>query len=105
MKWNLSENMWKRRASIVSFTKKIPLEEKFIDQIFHLCNNLIWDEEDLIKKAVGWVLKDNMHRDKSRIIEYVKNLRKKGVSSKIISYAIQNLSSEERAKILQIKPS
>jgi len=105
MKWNLSENIWKRRASIVSFTKKIAMEENFIDQIFYLCDNLIWDEEELIKKAVGWGLRDNMHKSKERIVEYIKTLRKEGVSSKIISNAIQNLSTEEKAKILKIKPS
>ena len=103
MKWNLSENIWKRRASIVSFTKRLAIEKQFIDEIFHLCNNLIWDEEELIKKAVGWVLRDNMHKAKKRIIEYVKNLRKEGVSAKIILDAIQNLSSEERTQILKIK--
>ena len=103
MRWNLSENLWKRRASIVSFTRKIVLKGNFIDQIFQLCNNLIWDEEDLIKKAVGWVLRDNMYQAKERIVAYIKTLRKEGVSAKIISSAIQNLSSDERAKILKIQ--
>ena len=100
-KWNLSENIWKRRASLVSFTKRIAFKEEFIDQIFHLCDNLIWDEEELVRKAIGWVLRDNMYIAKKRIIEYIKILRRKGVSSKIISNAIQNLSSEERTNILK----
>lgn len=45
-----------------------------------------------------------MRFDKKRVLEYVKELRRKGVSSTITLYAIRDLKGEERRKVLRIKP-
>ena len=103
-KWNQSENKWKRRASVVTFTRKTAKKGKYIDIALELCNNLIWDKEDLVRKGVGWALKDNMRFDKKRVLEYVKKLRQKGVSSTITLYAIRDLKGKEREEVLRIKP-
>jgi len=63
---------------------------------------LIWDEEDLVGKGVGWVLKDCMRGDKERVLEYVKGLRK-GVSTVITLYAIRDLKDDDRGYILNTK--
>ena len=55
-------------------------------------------------KGVGWALRDTMHGDKNRVIEYVKSLRRRGVSSKVTLYAIENLKGKERKAILKIEP-
>lgn len=103
-KWNKSENRWKRRASVVAFTRSTAKSGKFIDEALELCENLIWDKEDLVRKGVGWSLKDNMRADKDRVIEYVKSLRRRGVSSVITLYAIRDLKGKEREEVLKIKP-
>ena len=103
-KWNLSENMWKRRASVVAFVWKIGASGEYTDEVLELCNNLIWDEEDLVKKGVGWALRDAMRGDKERVCEYVKSLRQKGGSSVITLYAVKDLKGRERKEILEIKP-
>jgi 3-methyladenine DNA glycosylase AlkD len=102
-RWNQSENKWKRRASVVTFTRKTAKNGRFIDIALELCNNLIWDREDLVRKGVGWALKDNMRFDKKRVLEYVKDLRRKGVSSTITLYAIRDLKGKERSELLRIK--
>ncbi len=103
-RWNRSENKWKRRASVVTFTRKTAERGRFIDVALELCNNLIRDNEDLVRKGVGWALKDCMRFDKKRVIEYVRDLRRKGVSSTITLYAIRDLKAEERRRLLKIKP-
>ncbi|MFW9818922.1 MAG: DNA alkylation repair protein [Candidatus Thorarchaeota archaeon] len=104
-KWNLSNHIWKKRTSVVTFTRKIGAEGKYIDFILKLCNNLIWDKEDLIRKAVGWALKDNMvGKNRENVLNYVKELRKMGVSSTITLYAIRKLQGKEREEMLKIKP-
>jgi len=102
-RWNQSENKWKRRASVVTFTRKTAENGRFIDIALELCNNLIWDGEDLVRKGVGWALKDNMRFDKKRVLEYVKDLRRKGVSSTITLYAIRDLKEKERREVLRMK--
>ena len=105
-KWNISDHIWKKRASVVTFTRKIGAEGELVDFLLELCDNLIWDKEDLVRKAVGWTLKDNMiGKNKEKVLNYVKKLRKMGVSSTITLYAIRNLKGKERETILKIKPS
>lgn len=102
-KWNKSKNVWKRRASVVAFVRKIGESGRFTDDALKLCDNLIWDEEDLVRKAVGWALKDVMKGDKEKVLNYVKRLRRKGVSSTIILYAIRDLKNRERERVLKIE--
>lgn len=99
-KWNKSRNIWKRRASVVAFVRKIGENGKFTDTVLKLCGNLIYDKEDLVRKGVGWALKDNMRGNKEKVFVYVKNLRKKKISSTIILYAIRDLKTFERKEIL-----
>lgn len=63
----------------MTFTRNTAKRGKFIDIALDLCNNLIWDQEDIVRKGVGWALKDNTCFDKKRVLEYVKDLRRKGV--------------------------
>jgi len=103
-RWNSSKSLWKRRASVVTFTRKIGMSGEFTDEALELCDNLIWDKEDYVRKGVGWALKDNMRGSKKRVLDYVKSLRRKGVSSEITLYAIRDLKGKERKAVLDIKP-
>ncbi len=40
---------WKRRASVVTFVRKAAKSGEFTKEVIHLCENLIWDEEDIMK--------------------------------------------------------
>lgn len=99
-RWNQDEDLWLRRASVVLFTRKVAKSGKFNDVALKFCDNLIYDQEDLVLKGVGWSLKDLMRNDKARIVEYVIDLRARGVSSVVTLYAIRDLKGEERARIL-----
>lgn len=101
--WSHSTNRWKRRASIVPFVRKVGKSGEFTDEVLRLCENLIWDEADIVRKGVGWALKDNLRSAPERILPYIKNLRRRGVSSTIILYAIRNLKGAERDAVLAIK--
>ncbi len=57
-----------------------------------------------LRKGVGWALKDNMRFDKRRVLDYIRDLRRKGVSSTITLYAIRDLKGKEREEILKMKP-
>lgn len=102
-KWNQDEDMWLRRASIVLFTRKVAKSGQFNDAALNFCENLIYDGEDLVLKGVGWSLKDMMRSDKARIIDYVIDLRARGVSSVVTLYAIKDLKGAERDSILSKK--
>jgi 3-methyladenine DNA glycosylase AlkD len=99
--WNHSDNMWKRRASVVAFVRKVGESGLFTDQALQLCEELIWDTEDLVRKGVGWCLKDVMRGDKQTVLSYVRQLRQRGVSSTITLYALRDIRGAERAAILE----
>jgi 3-methyladenine DNA glycosylase AlkD len=101
--WNRSPNRFKRRASVVSFTWEIAKSGKFTEQALRLCENLIWDKEDIVRKGIGWALKDNMKSAPQRVLSYVKDLRRRGVSSTITLYAIRDLNPAQRKKVLAVK--
>ena len=101
-KWNRSKNMWKRRASVVVFVRKIGQGGRFTNEALKLCNGLIWDKEDLVQKGVGWCLKDVMRGDKKKVLAYVEALRKKGVPAVITLYAIRGIKGPERSRILAV---
>lgn len=100
--WNFSSNRFKRRASVVTFTRKVAQSGEFTEETLQLCENLIWDEEDIVRKGVGWALKDNLRSAPERVLTYIKNLRRKGVSSTIVLYAIRDLKGAEREAVLAI---
>jgi len=98
--WNQDPDMWLKRTSVVLFTRKIAKSGQFNDFAFKMCENLVDDEEALVQKGVGWALKDLMHADKDRVLDYVGQLRKQKKPGTIILYAIKNLKGKERADFL-----
>lgn len=101
--WNRSANPWKRRGSVVAFTRKEAESGKWTSKVLRLCDNLIWDREDIVQKGVGWALKNNLRSSPERILPYIKKLRQKGVSSTIVLYAIRDLKGAEREAVLAVK--
>jgi len=102
-KWNSSPNRFKRRASVVAFTYNVAKSAQFTEEAIRLCENLVRDDEDTVHKGLGWALKDNMRSAPKRILPYVKDLRRRGISSTITLYAIRNLKPAQRKEVLAIK--
>ncbi len=98
--WNRDEDPWLRRASVVIFTRKVAATGKYHDVALRHCERLKHAEEDLVRKGVGWALKDLMRTEEKRVLEYVVSLRKQHVSSVITLYALRGLSAEERRQVI-----
>jgi 3-methyladenine DNA glycosylase AlkD len=102
--WATSECLWKRRASVVVFARKIGASGDYTHDGLAACDRLIADCSDLVRKGVGWALKDLMRGDRDPVLAYVISLRKRGVSSVITLYALRDITGAERKRILAIKP-
>jgi len=106
-RWVSSPNMWKRRTSVVTFTRKTAADGRYVDETLRVCEALMRDPEDLVQKAVGWALKDTIRAGpaaKRRVLALVKRMRRDGLPSTITLYAIRDLKGAERAAILTIRP-
>lgn len=100
-KWNRSKNLWKRRMSVVAFTRRIGASGEFTDLGLELCEAIVEDKEDLVRKGIGWALKDLMKGDRKRVLNYVVDLRKRGISATITLYALRDVKGPERDRILR----
>jgi 3-methyladenine DNA glycosylase AlkD len=62
--WTASSNRWLKRASAVSLI--IPAKKGlFINEIFTISDRLLTDNDDMVQKGYGWMLKEasNLHQD------------------------------------------
>ena len=95
-----SDLLWDRRIAIIStfhFIKK----DKF-DLTLEISELLLEDEEDLIQKAVGWMLREVGKRNPEVEKEFLKTRYKK-MPRTMLRYAIEKFSIEERKMYLKGK--
>lgn len=92
-----SASLWERRIAIVAtfhFIKKNRFGETL-----RVAAQLIGDREDLIHKAVGWMLREVGKRDLSAEEGFLK-VHYRNMPRTMLRYAIEKLSKEERRKYL-----
>jgi 3-methyladenine DNA glycosylase AlkD len=98
IKWPNSSNRWLRRAAAVSFIR-IARKGRMLDTVYKIAALLFRDDEDIVQKANGWLLKEAGKADSCRLKEF---LLKHGpsVPRTTLRYAIEKFSAEERRDIL-----
>jgi 3-methyladenine DNA glycosylase AlkD len=96
--WARDRNMWIRRASVVGL---IPSVRRGLarDLTYEIARRLHGDEEDLIQKAVGWLLREAGKIDRPRLERY---LRAKGaaIPRTTVRYAIERFPERKRRALL-----
>ena len=91
--WSVDENLWKRRMSIVATWAFIKRGD--LDDTFTLATTLLQDQEDLIHKAVGWMLREAGKRNQSRLVEYLDTYRHQ-MPRTMLRYSIEKFTTDER---------
>ncbi len=99
--YNLAESysLWERRIAIMStfyFIKK----NQFHDTL-NISEQLLSDREDLIHKAVGWMLREVGKRDLAREVAFL-NAHYQRMPRTMLRYAIEKFSKEERLRYLSL---
>ena len=91
-KWAKSPNRWVRRASAVSLI--IPARQgKFLKDIFEIADILLLDQDDLVRKGYGWMLKETSRKNQKEVFGYVMN-NKKTMPRTALRYAIEKMPAE-----------
>jgi len=93
-----SNSLWERRIAIIStfcFIRK----NQFGDTL-RISERLLSDQEDLIHKAVGWMLREVGKRDLAIEVAFLKAHYQK-MPRTMLRYAIEKFSKEERQKYLR----
>jgi 3-methyladenine DNA glycosylase AlkD len=96
--WASSPNQWVRRGSAVGFVDLVG-EEPFKDDPYEVATALQGDEEDLTRKAVGWLLREAGKVDRDRLEAYLLEQGPK-VPRTTLRYAIEKFPKEDRKRIM-----
>lgn len=88
-----SKNLWERRVSVISTFTFIKVGD--LKDVFKISKILLKDEHDLIKKAVGWMLREAGKRKISKLEDFlIKNY--KNISRTTLRYAIEKFPEQKR---------
>ena len=93
-----SGGLWERRVAILAthhYIKKLSF-----DETLKISKMLLSDEEDLIQKAVGWMLREIGRRDESEEKAFLKK-HYKNMPRTMLRYAIERFSEDERKAYLK----
>ncbi len=93
-----SSCLWEQRIAIVSTLRWIR-KGKF-DDTLRIADLLLQHNHDLIRKAVGWMLREVGKRDKELLCQFL-DTRHKRMPRTMLRYAIEHFSTEERKHYMQ----
>lgn len=97
-KWPHSSNRWVRRAAAVSFIK-MARQGKMLDDVYEISKSLFPDDDDLVQKANGWLLREAGKTDSDRLENF---LLKHGtvIPRTTLRYSVERFDEEKRKHIL-----
>lgn len=98
-RWAESKNRWACRASAVSLI--IPARKgKFLKDIFDISDILILNQDDLVQKGCGWMLKAASQANQKEVFDYV--IKNRIIMPRtILRYAIEKMPKVLKEKAMQ----
>ena len=90
--------LWDQRIAVVA-TITLIRNNDFIDTL-RLSEKLLLHEHDLMRKAVGWMLREMGKRDKDLLLQFLDQYSKK-MPRTMLRYSIEKLTEEERKYYMQ----
>lgn len=96
--WTKSENNWFRRASAVVLIYSLR-KGKYLKEAFGVAEALMKDDEDLVQKGYGWMLKEASKSHQKEIFDFVIENRKL-MSRTAVRYASEKLPETLRMKVM-----
>lgn len=73
-RWAKSSNRWHRRAACVALIRAARTKMLF-PEIVKLSNSLLADQDDMVQKGLGWLLRETAKFDAKRTVPYLMKIR------------------------------
>lgn len=97
--WTKSKNRWFRRASAVLIISLLK-EKRYLKTAFEISDILLLDEDDLVQKGYGWLLKEASNRYQREVFDYV--MKHRSVMPRTaLRYAIEKMPKELKKKAME----
>lgn len=93
-----SKNLWERRISIMATFYFI--KNKDFSDALKIAEILVDDKEDLIQKAVGWMLREIGNRDTKTEEKFLKKFSKQ-MPRTMLRYSIEKFPEEKKTSLLK----
>jgi len=101
-RWAKSRDHWHRRAACVALIQGTRLR-MFSDEIKRLSDLLLPDEDDMVQKGLGWLLRETAKADAKQTAPYLISIRGRAPRL-VLRTACETLPASTRKKILS-KPA
>lgn len=97
-RWAKSRNRWHRRAACVAMIQGTR-RKMFLPEIKRLSQLLLLDEDDMVQKGLGWLLRETAKADAGRAVPYLMTIRQHAPRL-VLRTACETLPLSTRRKIL-----
>ena len=100
-RWAKSRNRWLRRAACVALIRGAR-QKRFFPEIKRLTAMLLTDEDDMVQKGLGWLLRETAKFDAKRTVPFLMKIRERAPRL-VLRTACETLPAGVRDKILAAK--
>jgi 3-methyladenine DNA glycosylase AlkD len=97
-RWAKSPNRWRRRAACVALIRGARTRQ-FFPEITRLLNLLLADQDDMVEKGLGWLLRETAKADPKRTVPYLMKIRARAPRL-VLRTACETLPAAERRRVL-----
>jgi 3-methyladenine DNA glycosylase AlkD len=95
-----SDNLWERRTAI--YSTLYFLRQGDVEDTFKLAELLLGDDQDLIHKATGGLLREAGKKDRPRLLRFL-DQHAATMPRTLLRYAIEHLDTEQRGYYMGLK--
>jgi len=96
--WSKSRSRWRRRAACVALIRGTR-KKMFFPEIQELSDSLLTDEDDMVQKGLGWLLRETAKYDPKRTIPYLTKIKARAPRL-VLRTACETLPPETKKRIL-----
>jgi 3-methyladenine DNA glycosylase AlkD len=97
-RWAKSPDRWHRRAACVALIQGTR-QKKFLPQIKKLSDALLADEDDMVQKGLGWLLRETAKYDAKRTVPYLMKIRGRAPRL-VLRTACETLPAASKRRVL-----
>jgi len=98
-RWARSRNRWRRRAACVALIRGVR-DKMFFPEVVRLSGMLLADDDDLVQKGLGWLLREAAKYNPKRTVPYLMKIRRRAPRL-VLRTACETLPVATRKQILR----